>query len=288
MGEANLRSGTLGGFNFSAGHHHTLSIHRLQNIQTGLLPTRFNIDIYLPPAYTPTCKERFPVLFFNDGQDMKAVRLADTLLSLYAAGEIPPIIVVALHAGERLQEYGTAHRADYRSRGSKAGLYSQFIVNELLPYLHHHYPIEKSAKNAAFAGFSLGGLSAMDLVWNHPHIFGKAGVFSGSFWWRYRDFSEHDPDGGRILHEYLLQSQYKTGLKFWFQTGTLDETDDRNKNGVIDAIDDTLDVIDILKKMGYHHKNDIYYREVKDGIHHPSTWAQVLPEFLVWAFGCKH
>lgn len=285
MGESNLKLSTLCGYNFFAEQYHTLIIHRLREVRTGLLPTRFSIDIYLPPDYHTSCTDSFPVLFFNDGQDMKAVRLADTLLQLYAAGKIPSIIVVAIHAGERLQEYGTAHQSDYRNRGSKAGLYTKFVVNELIPYLRENYPVEETAQKVAFAGFSLGGLSAMDMVWNHPHIFGKAGIFSGSFWWRNRDFSENDPDGGRILHEFLSHSQHKAGLKFWFQTGTLDEKDDRNKNGVIDSIDDTLDVIAILKKLGYHHKDDIQYREVKDGIHHPSTWAQVLPEFLFWAFG---
>ncbi len=262
-------------------------IHRLRSFRSAYLPTHFNIDIYLPPDYNSSSSGTFPVLFFNDGQDMKAVRLADSLLQLFNTQEIPSIIVVAIHAGERLQEYGTANLPDYRNRGSKANLYSQFIVNELIPHVRENYPVREEPDFAAFAGFSLGGLSAMDIVWNHPHIFGKAGIFSGSFWWRNCDFCEDDPDGGRIMHEILNQSEFRPGMKFWFQTGTMDESDDRNNNGVIDAIDDTLDIIDILKNMGYHHKNDLHYREVKGGIHHPSTWAEVLPEFLVWAFGQK-
>lgn len=218
---------------------------------------------------------------------MESVRLPDTLLQLYTQKQIPSLIVVAIHAGERLQEYGTAHRPDYRKRGSKAQFYSQFIANELVPYIQNNYPVQEDSECSAFAGFSLGGLSAMDIVWNHPNLFSKVGIFSGSFWWRHTDYDEKKPDEGRIMHEFLSQSQHRPDLKFWFQTGTMDETDDRNNNGVIDAIDDTLDLIEILKKMGYHHKNDIRYREVKEGIHHPSTWAEVLPEFLVWAYGAK-
>jgi enterochelin esterase-like enzyme len=285
MGDFNIITNTRRSFDFLSEQHSSLHIHKLRNFQSTHLTTRFSIDIYLPPDYDASSAGKFPVLFFNDGQDMKAVRLTDTLLQLYTSQQIPSIIVVAIHAGERLQEYGTVCKADYRNRGSKAKFYTQFIVNELIPHLKKHYPLQDGPHQTAFAGFSLGGLSAMDIVWNHPHLFGKAGIFSGSFWWRHSDYDEKNPDGGRIMHQLLDQSEYRPGLKFWFQTGTMDESDDRNNNGVIDAIDDTLDVIDILKNKGYHHKHDIRYREVKGGIHHPSTWAEVLPEFLVWAFG---
>lgn len=279
-----LTLNTQPNYEFSTGQSHSMHIHRLRQVRSAFLDTRFSVDIYLPPDYDASGLAKFPVLFFNDGQDMGAVRLTETLFRLYTQQSLPSIIVVAVHAGERLQEYGTAHRADYRNRGSRAGAYARFIVNELYPLLRAKYPVKEGASHTAFAGFSLGGLSAMDVVWNHPNLFGKAGVFSGSLWWRRCDFCAEDPDSGRIMHELLSNSTRQPGLKFWFQTGTMDETDDRNNNGIIDAIDDTLDLIDILKKMGYHHKQDIHYREVPNGTHHPSTWAQVLPEFLKWAF----
>ena len=41
-------------------------------------------------------------------------------------------------------------------------------------------------------------------------------------------------------------------LKFFFECGALDETKDRNNNGIIDSIDDTLDLIDELKTSTIH------------------------------------
>lgn len=285
MGHSDILTTHRAHFDFSKEQRHSLHLHRLRNFSSKYLSTRFSIDIFLPPDYDASGAGRFPVLFFNDGQDMEAVRLADTLMALYTKHQIPSVIVVAIHAGERLQEYGTANRPDYRNRGSKAHFYTKFIIKELMPHLRKNYPIREGAEHTAFAGFSLGGLSAMDIVWNNHQLFGKAGVFSGSLWWRHCDFCEDDPDGGRIMHELVDMGLHRPGLKFWFQTGTMDETDDRNQNGVIDSIDDTLDLIELLKNKGYHHKHDLHYREVKDGIHHPHTWGQVLPEFLVWAFG---
>jgi enterochelin esterase-like enzyme len=83
----------------------------------------------------------------------------------------------------------------------------------------------------------------------------------------------------------LAQSTQRPGLKFWLQTGTEDENEDRNKNGVIDSIDDTLDVIRALQHLGYREGDDIHYLEVIGGEHNLPTWARVMPDFLQWAFG---
>jgi len=40
------------------------------------------------------------------------------------------------------------------------------------------------------------------------------------------------------------------GLKFFFECGTADETEDRNGNGIIDSIDDTKDLISALINKG--------------------------------------
>jgi hypothetical protein len=87
------------------------------------------------------------------------------------------------------------------------------------------------------------------------------------------------------MHLQVRSGKFKPGLKFWFQTGTQDEGSDRNENGVIDSIDDTLDLIAELTKKGYRPFVDIEYHEVKDGKHHPETWAEAMPFFLSWAFG---
>ena len=67
---------------------------------------------------------------------------------------------------------------------------------------------------------------------------------------------------------------------------TLDETADRNNNGIIDSIDDTLALIEELKKKGYEEK-DIFYLELKDGKHDVTTWGRAFPEFLKWGWGRK-
>jgi len=128
---------------------------------------------------------------------------------------------------------------------------------------------------------------ALDIVWNYPQIFSKAGLFSGSFWWRSIDQTEvhYDDDLHRIIHQEIRNGGYFPRLKFFFQCGSMDETMDRNKNGIIDSIDDTLDLISELEQKGYNREKDIKYLEMPDGTHDIATWGRAMPVFLKWGWG---
>ncbi|MBK8608701.1 MAG: esterase [Chitinophagaceae bacterium] len=188
---------------------------------------------------------------------------------------------------DRKNEYGTAKILDYKGRGAKAALYNRFILEEVMPYIRKTLFIY-SFREKCFAGFSLGGLCALDMVWNHPREFNKVGVFSGSLWWRDKDQDDEDFDEtvNRIMHRQVADDpNVYPWLKFFFEVGTLDETNDRNNNGIIDSIDDTLSFIDILVKKGYSRKESIEYLELPDGRHDVPTWASAFPAFLKWGFG---
>ncbi len=245
-----------------------------------------SLTLLLPP--TSKTQQKYGILIFNDGQDFDRLSLPQTLTALYEKNKFSqPFVTVGIHAdGNRMSEYGTASQADYAGRGDKAKNHTQFIVRELLPFLRQQYPCETDPRKVVIAGFSLGGLSAFDVAWANAETFGKVGVFSGSLWWRSRAFTAAAPDADRIMHQIVSQSAKQVGLEFWFEAGTNDEKDDRNDNGIIDAIDDTLDLIKILHQKGYS-ESDVRYVEVKDGEHNPDTWGKIMPDFLQWAFG-KH
>lgn len=260
---------------------------KLTNIYTKILQRNVEVEILTPPNLDKT--KSYPLLLLNDGQDSEGVKVKSTVERLVSEGVIPEIIVVGITAGDRMQEYGVAFRHDYHGRGKLAKAYMDYIIKELIPYIVYRYPISTNLADRAMAGYSLGGLSAIDIVWNHPTQFGKVGVFSGSFWWRKRDSGSffYSDFRDRLMHLQVRRGKLKPGLKFWFQTGTRDEESDRNKNGVIDSIDDTMDLISELTNKGYRPFHDIQYLEIKDGHHNLETWAEAMPHFLTWAFG-KH
>ncbi|MEN9548489.1 MAG: hypothetical protein RIR12_1080 [Bacteroidota bacterium] len=245
------------------------------------------IDFYLPTNVPDP--SQLQLLLINDGQDLEKMNFKELLDNFSSTSFSPkPLLCAAIHCGdERKLEYGVANFPDYLGRGSKAHLYTSFIVEELIPYIHLHYCIA-GFKEMAFAGFSLGGLSALDIAWQHAHLFKKVGVFSGSLWWRSMDQDDplFDENTHRIIHHQIKCGVYNPAQQFFFQCGGMDETKDRNNNGIIDSIDDTLDLIKALKGKGYQDA-DIHYLELPDGKHDVATWGKAMPAFLQWGWGAS-
>lgn len=256
------------------------------NVKSKYLEREVELRLYVPQKISDPAATS--LLLINDGQDMPVMQLEHILSSLYAQNAIGSVLCVAITAGaERKQEYGVAGKKDYLGRGAKAGEYTKFIVKELLPFIKKTYNVPLF-KETAFAGFSLGGLSALDIVWSHPGIFSKVGVFSGSLWWRSIDQcdDQYDDNKHRIMQQQIRKGKYAPGLKFFFECGRMDESGDRNNNGIIDSIDDTLDHIKELCDKGYSFE-DIFYLELEDGKHDVPTWGEAMPVFLKWGWGNK-
>ncbi|HEU4473125.1 MAG TPA: alpha/beta hydrolase-fold protein [Flavisolibacter sp.] len=244
------------------------------------------VDLYLPKNIQDPSS--LSLLLINDGQNLDEMDLGSMLDRMMEAGELQPLLCAGIHAGkDRKNEYGTAGIPDYEGRGAKAALYEKFILEELIPFIHTEYGI-RQFKQKAIAGFSLGGLSAIDTLWSNPGIFTAAGVFSGSLWWRTKSLNDnYNDDTDRIMHQRIKEGKFHQGLRFYFTTGSLDETADRNNNGIIDSIDDTLALIGELEKQGYQPGSDIQYLNFEDGRHDIPTWGRAMPGFLVWGWGKK-
>jgi enterochelin esterase-like enzyme len=220
------------------------------------------------------------LLLINDGQDLVSMQFP-AILKYYTPSF--PILIVGVHAGaDRKQEYGVAGYPDFMGRGAKASLYATFIIEELFPHLREILPTTVFRKKY-LAGFSLGGLMAFDMLMEYPQEFTAVGVFSGSFWWRSKGLDDgYVEDVDRIMHAKIRTKQKHNGIRFFLQTGQLDEKADRNNNGIIDSIDDTLGIIEELSKIGYIPNQDIRYLELADGKHDIATWGRVMPQFLDW------
>ncbi len=258
-------------------------IVKSNSLYSQLLDREVLTDIYLPNFDSGF--NHLSLLLINDGQDLPVMPFADILSELYNNNAIDPLICVGIHCGtDRKNEYGTARQLNCKGQGAKADLYAKFILQELLPYITQTYHIS-SFKDKSFAGFSLGGLSAMDIVLNHPQEFVSMAAFSGSFWWRSRGYGRlYNDDTDRIMHAQIRSFPKYDWLRFFFECGVLDELADRNNNGIIDSIDDTLDIIKELKLKGYE-DDSIKYMELSDGMHNVATWAKSFPDYLLWQWG---
>src|SRR5674476_742120 len=114
----------------------------------------------------PDNKSEMNMLLLNDGQDIEKLRVDQIVDSLYKKKLIEPLLIVAIHAGNRVQEYGVGGFPDFQNRGSRADKYDEFISNELYDFAKKKVGVRKF-KSIVLAGCSIGGLSAFDIAWNH-------------------------------------------------------------------------------------------------------------------------
>lgn len=144
------------------------------------------IWIYLPQDYSSNVSKRFPVLYMHDGQNVfdDATAFAgewgvDEYLDSLKEGQC--IVVAVDHGGEKrmteLNPYD--HEKFGKGEGKK---YVVFLVKTLKPFIDKNYRTLPDWQNTGIAGSSMGGLISMYAVLRYPEIFGKAGIFSPSFW----------------------------------------------------------------------------------------------------------
>jgi enterochelin esterase-like enzyme len=234
----------------------------------------------------PDDKTELNLLLLNDGQDLGKFKVKEILDSLYKKKLIKPLIIVGIAAGNRTKEYGVSGIPDFMNRGDKADSYAAFIDNELYAFTKKKAGVRKF-KSVVLAGCSLGGLSAFDIAWDNADKIDKVGIFSGSFWWRDKEdkAADYSDDKNRIIINKIRSSRKKPHLQYWFYTGGKEETGDRDKDGITDAVDDTKDLVDLIKQKNVCLPDEIIYKEDANGTHDYTSWSNHLPEFLLWAFG---
>ncbi len=263
---------------------HSKIKERKDEVYSRHLQKHISLTVISTPV--PDNKSDFNLLLLNDGQDIYKMRVKKIVDSLYSKKLIQPLIVVGIDAFDRMQEYGVAGKPDYQGNGASAEKYAGFITGELLPFVKKKAGVRKF-NSITIAGCSLGGLSAFDIAWDNADKIDKVGAFSGSFWLRDKDSkdSSYSDDKDRLIINKIRSSRKRPHLQYWFYVGDNEEKADRDKDGIIDAVDDTKDLIDLIKKKNVANAGDINYVEEKNGTHDYESWSHVFPGFLIWAVG---
>ena len=237
---------------------------------------------FVAPRDLDLTNSTLPVLILNDGQDLTAL----SFFSAFDAGTekslIVPFVTFAIHAADRLHEYGVSGIPDYSDRGSRAHLYHLFLRDELIGKIFPSCGLKHKTSRTIMAGCSLGGLSALDFTWQHPDLVRIVAAFSGSFWWRSKALDDGYTQADRIMHKRINETPVCPAISIWLQAGTEDEKTDRVGSGIIDAIADIHDLMIELQNKGFTAENLVYH-EIDKGQHNQETWGKALPVFLTWA-----
>lgn len=280
-------------------------------------PRPMHVRLWLPPGYRAHSAIRYPTLYVNDGQDMEAVGLQSTLDDLYRYKLIRPLIVVAIDMPQdRMAGYGVSDRAKgvsvvaptkYGPVGANAQAYSQWLAETLVPYVDMHWRTRRAADQRWLLGWSLGAINAFSVGWQYPQVFGRTGAFSPSFWLSTDSSDARAVQATRIAHALVETAPPPPESRFFFAAGDAEEKNDRDGDGIIDVIDDVLDLMrgwtggdgrvhKGLKQLGYSTNVDdatrpdasaaVFYR-LPGGEHNQKSWARMLPAFLQWADGTR-
>jgi predicted alpha/beta superfamily hydrolase len=226
------------------------------------LKSNKKIWIYLPKNYTSSDK-KFDVIYMHDAQNLFDVstsyagewNIDEKLDSLRA-----PVIVVGIEHGnkKRLEELTPFTSEKYG--GGKANDYLDFIVKTLKPHIDKTYRTNTKKKSTTIMGSSLGGLTSFYAVLKYPDVFGKAGVFSPSFWINKEIYTS-------------IQKSSKIKTKIYFLCGD---------NESEDMVGDLNKMELLLNRNRCYCLNLNKKKIVKGGQHNEKLWRDGFVEAIIW------
>jgi predicted alpha/beta superfamily hydrolase len=251
-----------------------------------------DIVVYLPPTLAATWKDgaeqtptttngalRYPVLYFNDGQnvfDEKTAYVgeewkADEALEALSKEGIEAI-AVAIPNGlqERMDEYNPWREAvtwkvlpswARREMGGKGDAYLAWVVDTVKPLIDRSFPSALGPADTAMIGSSMGGLISLYALAARPATFGLAGAMSPSVIW----------SGYRIFDVLRERSAEFGDARLYVDAGT------KEGRGMTSG---ARKLRKVLLDIGFAEGDDLRYVEDREGIHRESSWAKRLPDAL--------
>jgi predicted alpha/beta superfamily hydrolase len=231
-------------------------------IEAPQLNTTKKIWVYLPKHYENSTK-KYSVLYMHDAQnlfDSKTSYVGEWNVDEKLDSINAQLIVIGIEHGneKRIEELTPFKNEKYG--GGNADAYLEFIVKTLKPQIDQKFRTKTKKKNTLIMGSSLGGLVSFYAILKYPQVFGKAGVFSPSFWFSDKIFD-------------LAENKKKIKSKIYFMCG-----DNESEDMVAD-----------LNKMEYLLNTKRCYclnlnekKIVKGGQHTEKLWRDGFTRAILW------
>ncbi|WP_430411271.1 alpha/beta hydrolase [Kordia sp.] len=232
------------------------------------LNTTRKIQVYLPPNYAQSTTS-YPVVYIHDGQNVfdKATSYSgewevdETLNRLHQINGLDIIVVAIDNSEKRMQEYTPwKHEKHGKPKGKQ---YIDFIAYTLKPAIDAKYRTKPEAKNTGIMGSSMGGLISHYAAFKYPNVFGKAGIFSPSFW-----FSDEIIP---FTKEHLAEAK---NSKLYYVMG--------EKEGG-NMVKDLGNVVDAMQTNGFP-KANFYVQITPSGTHSEAFWRSEFKKAILWLF----
>lgn len=233
-------------------------------IEAPQLDTIKQIWVYLPESYKSSQK-KYPVLYLQDAQN-----LFDAATSFVGEWKVDEtldslgldLIVIGIEHGnkKRIDELTPYAHPEYK--GGHADAYLRFITETLKTKVDSIYRTAKTIDKTFIGGSSLGGLFSFYASLKHPEIFGKALVFSPSFWYSEDIFNYVES----------IESEDIENLQFFFRAGEKES-------------ESMVPLMLKMKKLITSKLNSeaqINIDSIPKGEHNEALWRELFPEAALW------
>lgn len=250
-------------------------------------PAGYNkkIWIWTPADYSVTSAQKYKTVYIMDGQNLFDEDHTDGYGGWQVTGAVEGlmanggkgIIIVGIDnsSGNRDNELTPdigpvqSYQLQYGDFGTRTGKqFSDFVVNQVMPYVQKNYNSSTLAEDNAIVGSSSGGLESFYIGMEHMDKFGHIGALSPAF-------------------DLFSRSTWDSYLKkFDFTSDKLPRLYIYNGNG--DFIEQllykgTIDMYNNLVSKGYDKSKITLYLE-ENASHNEGYWRIVFPENLCWCF----
>ncbi len=224
--------------------------------------------VYLPPDYDDSGKE-YPVLYIHDGQNVFDAYTSfagewsvdENLNELAETGREVPIVVAVDNGGTlRIDEYSPWYNSRYG--GGEGEQYIEFLANTLKPFIDSTFRTRAEPGSTGIMGSSMGGLISFYGALKRPEIFGKAGIFSPSYW-----FSDS-------LWTFAREAGKQHPIRLYQLVGT------GEGSGTVSHV---LQMQDTLLSVGFT-EDEIKSKVVEGGQHNEQFWRSQFREAFLWLF----
>ena len=221
------------------------------------------LTVILPPGYDPRSSRRYPTLYMLDGQNLLSHehhpggwRAAEALESVGRGHEGEPMIIVGVHAKDRMNEYTPA--ADPRHGGGQADTLLRYLSDELVPHIEATYRTQHGADRRALGGSSLGGLFGAHALATRPEVFSRYFINSPSVWWNRK----------MILAEIGAATDLTRNRVVLYNGG---DSDGRK---------DAEELRDLLASRGLRFGVNLFHWTEPEAGHDEGAWARYMPRGL--------
>ena len=146
-------------------------------IGSRILKTEVHYCVYLPASYDAGDHpaQAYPVLFFLHG-------LGDNERTLFNSGGFE--LLDDLHRQHKIGDFlvvaPEGGRTFYINSANGKVLYSNFFLQEFLPFIESKYRIEKGRSHRAISGISMGGYGALRFAFAYPELFSAVSAQSAA------------------------------------------------------------------------------------------------------------